>query len=77
MLKPWTSPDELFHRLVSEFLQEWQRATAGRLELTVVADTWSRKGYALRNLLAGHGVPYSFYPSDSDEARELLRTCRA
>ena len=22
-LKPWSTPDELFHRLVSEFLQEW------------------------------------------------------
>ena len=25
-LKPWSTPDELFHRLVSEFLQEWRRA---------------------------------------------------
>jgi thioredoxin reductase (NADPH) len=75
VLKPWTSPDELFHRLVSEFLQEWRRATEGRLELTVVADPWSRKGYDLRNLLARHGVPHAFFASDSDEARELLHTC--
>jgi thioredoxin reductase (NADPH) len=75
VLKPWTSPDELFHRLVSEFLQEWRRATEGRLELTVIADPWSEKGYALRNLLARHGVPHSFHPADSDEARALLKLC--
>ena len=41
-LKPWSTPDELFHRLVSEFLQEWRRQNApGRRELTVVADPWS------------------------------------
>ena len=74
-LKPWTSPDELFHRLVSEFLQEWRRSTEGRLELTVVADPWSRKGYELRNVLASQGVPHAFFASDSEEARELLRTC--
>ena len=52
-LKPWSTPDELFHRLVSEFLQEWRRQNApGRRELTVVADPWSSRGYELRNLLA-------------------------
>lgn len=75
VLKPWTTPDELFHRLVSEFLQEWRRATEGRLELTVVADRWSSRGYEIRNLLARTGVPHAFYASDSDEAHELLRTC--
>jgi thioredoxin reductase (NADPH) len=75
VLKPWTSPDELFHRLVSEFLQEWRRATEGRLELTVIADPWSKRGCELRNLLARHGVPHSFHASGSVEARELLRTC--
>jgi thioredoxin reductase (NADPH) len=75
VLKPWTSPDELFHRIVSEFLQEWRRATEGRLELTVVADPLSPKGYELRNLLARHGVPHAFRASDTDEARELLQTC--
>ena len=75
VLKPWTRPDELFHRVVSEFLQEWRRATEGRLELTVIADRWSTKGYELRNVLARHGVPHSFHPADSDEAHELLNVC--
>ena len=61
-LKPWSTPDELFHRLVSEFLQEWRRQNApGRRELTVVADPWSPRGYELRNLLARNGVPHAFH----------------
>ena len=74
VLKPWTTPDELFHRLVSEFLQEWRRATEGRLELTVVAEPWSSRGYEIRNLLARTGVPHAFYANDSEEARDLLQT---
>jgi thioredoxin reductase (NADPH) len=75
VLKPWTSPDELFHRVVAEFLQEWRRTTEGRLELTVVADPRSAKGYELRNLLARHGVPHAFLERESEEARRLLDVC--
>ena len=75
-LKPFSTPDELFHRLVSEFLQEWRRQNApGRRELTVVADPWSPGGYALRNLLARNGVPHAFHTPDSDEGVEFLRAC--
>ena len=75
-LKPWSTPDELFHRLVSEFLQEWRRQNApGRRELTVIADPWSPRGYELRNLLARNGVPHAFHTCDSTEGVELLRTC--
>ena len=75
-LKPWSSPDELFHRLISEFLQEWRRQNApGRREITVVADPWSQRGYALRNLLARNGVPHAFHTSDSEEGLEFLRSC--
>ncbi len=75
-LKPWSVPDELFHRLVSDFLHEWRRANApGRREITVVADPWSPRGYELRNLLARNGVPHAFHTCDSDEGAEFLRTC--
>jgi thioredoxin reductase (NADPH) len=75
-LKPWAMPDEIFHRLVSEFLQEWRRQNApGRRELTVVADPWSQRGYALRNLLARNGVPHAFHACESSEGAELLRSC--
>jgi len=75
-LKPWSTPDELFHRLVSEFLQEWRRANApGRREITVVADPWSSRGYELRNLLARNGVPHAFHACDSEEGARFLQVC--
>jgi thioredoxin reductase (NADPH) len=75
-LKPWSSPDEIFHRLVSEFLQEWRRQNApGRRELTIVADPWSPRGFELRNLLARNGVPHAFHTCESDQGAALLREC--
>jgi len=76
VLKPWSDPDELFHRTVSEFLHEWRRANAqGRREITVVAEAWSPRGYELRNLLARNGVPHAFHRCDTEEGRDLLREC--
>jgi thioredoxin reductase (NADPH) len=76
VLKPWSTPDELFHRVVSEFLHEWRRQNApGRRELTVIADPWSSRGYELRNLLARNGVPHAFHACDSREGSDLLRSC--
>lgn len=73
VLKPWSEPDELFHRTVCEFLHEWRRATnQGRRELTVVADRFSPRGFELRNLLARNGVPHAFQASDSVEGRRIL-----
>jgi thioredoxin reductase (NADPH) len=75
-LKPFSAPDELFHRLISEFLEEWRRQNApGRRELTVVADPRSARGYALRNQLARNGVPHAFHTPDSAEGMEYLRAC--
>ena len=28
VLKPWRSPDEFFHRTITEFIHEWSRAPA-------------------------------------------------
>jgi thioredoxin reductase (NADPH) len=75
-LKPFSSPDEIFHRLVSEFLQEWRRQHApGRRELTVVADPWSPRGSALRDHLARNGVPHAFHTPDSAEGMAFLASC--
>ena len=60
----------------------WRRQNApGRREITVVADPWSQRGYALRNLLARNGVPHAFHTPDSDEesssfARALRRVSK-
>ena len=73
VLKPWKTPDEVFHRTISEFLQEWARADASTpSEVTLVADPWSPRSSELRSLLARNGVPHVFHASDSDEGKRLL-----
>jgi thioredoxin reductase (NADPH) len=74
VLKPWSEPDELFHRTICEFLHEWRRATnQGRRELTVVASRFSSRGFELRNLLARNGVPHAFQATDSEAGRRILQ----
>ncbi|HVL82236.1 MAG TPA: FAD-dependent oxidoreductase [Actinomycetota bacterium] len=75
VLKPWRTPDELFHRTVSEFLHEWSRTdTKSPKEFVVLADPRSKSGHDIRATLTRNGVPYNFYPYGSPEADDLLRT---
>jgi thioredoxin reductase (NADPH) len=73
VLKPWKSPDELFHRTICEFLNEWWRsATATPHEVTLVADPARPRTHELRSLLARNGVPFLFHPQDADAGRRVL-----
>jgi thioredoxin reductase (NADPH) len=73
VLKPWKSPDELFHRTISEFLHEWSRTDASTpRELTIVADASSPRAHELRDLLVRNGVPHLFLRSDAPEGRDRL-----
>ena len=72
LMKPWRSPDEFFHRTISEFIHEWSRHnTFLRQEVEVVAQ-WTPRVHEMVSLLARNGVPHAFHPCDSDEGRELL-----
>jgi thioredoxin reductase (NADPH) len=73
VLKPWKSPDELFHRAITEYLHEWVRVdVSAPREVTVVADPRSARAHELRDLLARNGVPYAFHANDSPEGRVRL-----
>jgi thioredoxin reductase (NADPH) len=73
VLKPWKSPDELFHRTISEFLHEWSRVDAATpRELTIVADPSSPRTNELRDLLSRNGVPHSFVGNETPAGRDLL-----
>ena len=73
VLKPWRTPDEFFHRTVTEFLFEWERATSVvPREVTVIGAAWARRSHELRSLLARNGVLHSFYASDSEIGRRML-----
>jgi thioredoxin reductase (NADPH) len=68
-IKPRSSPDEDFHRLVTELLQEWTRAHSPALsEATLIGEEGSHRVYELRALLAGSGVPFQFEEPDASAA---------
>jgi thioredoxin reductase (NADPH) len=77
LIKPSRSPDEKFHRVITESLEEWWRergGRGGRGELvTVIADDRSARGHEIRDVLARNSVPFGFYPSDSPEGQAALR----
>lgn len=73
VLKPESSPDELFHRTVGEFLFEWARAESPlQGEIEMVAEPGSPRTHELHDLLSRNGVPYACHGPDSAPGRALL-----
>jgi thioredoxin reductase (NADPH) len=76
LIKPTWSPDEQFHRVITESLEEWWREQGGRSEgvmVTVIGDERSARVHELRDVLARGNVPFGFHPSDSQEGQAALR----
>ena len=73
VLKPWIEGDELFHRTLAEFVQEWSRSAPWNLrEVVVVADPHSARAYAISSLLTRNGVPHAFRDRRSPMGRDVL-----
>ena len=71
--KPWRSPDESFHRLVTEFLDEWTMVhRPGFVALRIVGERWSGRSHEIRDLWARSRVPLEFHAADSEKGRGLL-----
>ncbi len=73
LLKPWRPADELFHRAVTEFLNEFVGSDVSvPREFTVVADAESVRGHELRQLLTRNSVPFVFHASGTPEGTRAL-----
>jgi thioredoxin reductase (NADPH) len=73
VLKPWTTPDELFHRTIAEFVQEWSRSEpANYREVVVVAAQHSGRAYAVSDLMNRNGIPHAFRPRASELGQTVL-----
>ena len=73
VLKPWMSPDEYLHRLVSELLLDWRRSDpAVRREVTVVCDPAAPRSHEIRNFLARSGVPHAVLSAGSSQGQAVL-----
>jgi thioredoxin reductase (NADPH) len=76
LTKPTWSPDEQFHRVITESLEEWWREQGGRSEgvlVTVIGDEPSARVHELRDLLARGSAPFVFHPRGSPEGQAALR----
>jgi thioredoxin reductase (NADPH) len=73
LLRPWESPDELFHQAISGMLLEWGEARrASPYTIKVVGESWSGRAYELRDLLGRCAIPHSFCLADSARGRALV-----
>jgi thioredoxin reductase (NADPH) len=73
VLKPWISPDELFHRVIAEFVQEWSRSEPANMrEVVVVASQHSGRAYAVSDLLGRNGIPHTFRTRASELGQKVL-----
>jgi thioredoxin reductase (NADPH) len=71
--RPVWSPDEQFHRTITEWLEDWWREQGGRFEaVTVIGDEPSARIHEIRDLLTRNNVPFGFYRSDSAQGRQAL-----
>ena len=73
LVKPGTTRDEHFHRVITEQLGEWGRSNLSGLEVVrVVGEAWAARSHELRELLGRNGVPFGFYAADRPEGQRLL-----
>ena len=73
-----TVPDERFHRVITEQLDEWGRSNLPGFEaVRVVGEASAARSHEFRELLGRNGVPFGFYPADSPEGQRLLQDAGA
>jgi thioredoxin reductase (NADPH) len=69
VIRPTRRRDEVFHRTISELLQESERLRGeGPAGAIVVADESSAHGHRLRATLAGLGIPHRTLPAEAGAA---------
>jgi CheY-like chemotaxis protein len=60
--KPSQSPDEQFHRVITELLEEWTQTQGPRfIAVRIVGDQWAPRSHELRDLLGRNGIPFEFH----------------
>ena len=72
--KPVWSPDEQFHRAITESLEQWWRQQGGQFAaVTVIGAEPSARVHEIRDLLTRNSVPFGFQRADSEEGSAALQ----
>jgi thioredoxin reductase (NADPH) len=73
VVRPSSSPDELFHMAISGMLLDWAESRrAAPYTVHIVGEDWSGRAYELREVLQQCALPHSFWLADSEEGRAHL-----
>ena len=71
--KPAWTPDEQFHRAVTEALDGWWRQLGNRFEaVTVIGADLSARAHEIRDVLTRTSVPFGFHRRDSAEGQAAV-----
>jgi thioredoxin reductase (NADPH) len=77
LYNPWHPLERILYPAVAEFLMTWEKTSEPPVAaLRIVGDEWSPRSHELRDILTRVGVPYWFYPTDSEAGRDLLAEAR-
>ncbi|MDQ3784661.1 MAG: FAD-dependent oxidoreductase [Actinomycetota bacterium] len=74
VMAPEYSPDEEFHRAITEFLEDWAATSRGRgfEAVRIIDKVSSPRGHMLRDTFGRNHIPYGFYDADSEAGRRKL-----
>ncbi|MCK6211710.1 FAD-dependent oxidoreductase [Georgenia sp. EYE_87] len=71
--KGWVSPEEWFYPQVQEWLSRWTKGNRPHFAVyRVVGERWTPATHRLLDMLTRNGVPFDFFPADSDEGRRIV-----
>ena len=74
--RPTGSPDERFHRSITELLDEWWRGRdTHTAAIVIVGPKRSARVSEICDVLQRHDMPFVFHPSDSDSGAVILQSC--
>ena len=72
--KPVWSPDEQFHRAITESLEQWWRQRGGQFAaVTVIGMEPSARVHEICDLLTRNSIPFGFHRADSEEGSAALQ----
>jgi thioredoxin reductase (NADPH) len=76
--KPAIPGDEMFHKMVTDFLHEWTAEHRPPFVIMhVLGEQWERRSHQIRDLLERNDIPYAFHDLDSEEGQRLLQQSAA
>jgi thioredoxin reductase (NADPH) len=73
LYRPWRPLERNLYLPVSEFLAGWESSRTPTVEaIRIIGPRWGARSHQLREVLTRAGIPFGFYPDDSEGGKRLL-----